>query len=1089
MYGRNIDFKPGSDYEFYTLSDIRMNAKDFDIEFPNLLVANSDDPWIELDTSIPVSTIVLDVEGISENTVAQIFYYNNETGFQPDQNEIIKLRQGTNFVQLQGREAEAARYFRLDLTDKALTKIKLEDIILCSYTIFPITFWIIVGVMFLTLAAALFCLIYKRDRISELITKNVIKHGEYRVGQVILLALVSISIFLIYFRIFYSGYQYVYYDIGGGDEPQAYFPILVSYISKLANGEFSFWNFNNGLGTSSIGFFFLIQNPFLLLTIIAGVLFGIHTINFMVFIAQVLNILTCSLLCYRYLSNFRATTASRVAASYLLAFNSFIVLYSQHYVHAHFSFYLLLMLILIEEIIKSEHFNRYYVVFALEIFILAAGYFYLCYMICLFAFPYFIIRLLYTSSSKDRTAAIKKLGFVISFGLVGGILSSPLMLPQLSDILFNSTRVASDQGIIQKCIGFLTTPYKAEALKTIFYRLLSSNLQGSGNDFFGSMGDLNSDYYVAPELFYSMFILLFVVVYFITLRKRSNSKKETILNIISGLLIVFIIFNRLGSAAFNGFVMPFGRYTFLIMPVLAYISMIAIDELKDLTKFELAAALGVLVLSFALILMQLGELKENGIDKLSVFVFINLILIILAAVLLIANDRKIISAACFPAAFFVLLFANTVIESNITVNERVLCSFSEDLTDEDDTDTQDSLDYIRQSDSGMYRTEKDFYDLIYYNDAMFQDYYGVSTYNSTLNGNVKEFYRQYCNPAINYYGYDSFWYSFMNVSNDIVQNSLIGVKYIISDNYYYPDGIYNRVYENSTKKVYENPYADGFGHFFTKAINKSEIGDADYIGRLDVISQAVVLEDGVPITAGSHVSYEELENSINKSECIDMDTLYDSMLFNNCTGELNDDIITLSSEIADGEESFYNIDAYLDLTSDINSDSQREHYLEFESDIDYLSYINICFITDNVSELLKPYYFRGGPGDGWQQAKILIPEGTTHIAIKSSEKTINIRNLRVESDDNSILPVNSTLKVIRENDSELSGSITVDESGYLFMPIPYETGWTAEIDGANTELLRADSGFMAVALSEGEHSFSFSYRYPVIETINRLMGI
>ena len=67
------------------------------------------------------------------------------------------------------------------------------------------------------------------------------------------------------------------------------------------------------------------------------------------------------------------------------------------------------------------------------------------------------------------------------------------------------------------------------------------------------------------------------------------------------------------------------------------------------------------------------------------------------------------------------------------------------------------------------------------------------------------------------------------------------------------------------------------------------------------------------------------------------------------------------------------------------------------------------------------------------------------------------------------------------NDSVLSGTVNAAQDGYLFLPVPYENGWSAVVDGKETPILRADIGFMSIPVSEGEHSFTFTYRQPYMQ--------
>ena len=51
---------------------------------------------------------------------------------------------------------------------------------------------------------------------------------------------------------------------------------------------------------------------------------------------------------------------------------------------------------------------------------------------------------------------------------------------------------------------------------------------------------------------------------------------------------------------------------------------------------------------------------------------------------------------------------------------------------------------------------------------------------------------------------------------------------------------------------------------------------------------------------------------------------------------------------------------------------------------------------------------------------------------------------------------------------------------YLVMRIPYDTGWSATVDGQDTDLLKADLGFMALKLSPGTHLIELHYATPLL---------
>ena len=59
----------------------------------------------------------------------------------------------------------------------------------------------------------------------------------------------------------------------------------------------------------------------------------------------------------------------------------------------------------------------------------------------------------------------------------------------------------------------------------------------------------------------------------------------------------------------------------------------------------------------------------------------------------------------------------------------------------------------------------------------------------------------------------------------------------------------------------------------------------------------------------------------------------------------------------------------------------------------------------------------------------------------------------------------------------------------LCMTIPYSSGWRAYIDGVETEILKADTMYMAVDVPEGTHQIEFYYCTPYLKKGAGLSGL
>lgn len=85
----------------------------------------------------------------------------------------------------------------------------------------------------------------------------------------------------------------------------------------------------------------------------------------------------------------------------------------------------------------------------------------------------------------------------------------------------------------------------------------------------------------------------------------------------------------------------------------------------------------------------------------------------------------------------------------------------------------------------------------------------------------------------------------------------------------------------------------------------------------------------------------------------------------------------------------------------------------------------------------------------------------TDLALLGSVKTISAyTGAQIAFDENT------------EKD-QISGTVTTENAGFLFLPIPYSNNVKAYVDGIKTDVLRANACFVCVPVGSGEHTFEF----------------
>ena len=70
---------------------------------------------------------------------------------------------------------------------------------------------------------------------------------------------------------------------------------------------------------------------------------------------------------------------------------------------------------------------------------------------------------------------------------------------------------------------------------------------------------------------------------------------------------------------------------------------------------------------------------------------------------------------------------------------------------------------------------------------------------------------------------------------------------------------------------------------------------------------------------------------------------------------------------------------------------------------------------------------------------------------------------------------------IKMQDNEFTGKISVSKDKALLLALPYSTGFTAYVDGKKTDIKQANTMYMAVELSKGEHEIRLTYCTPYLK--------
>lgn len=632
--------------------------------------------------------------------------------------------------------------------------------------------------------------------------------------------LLLISAVFIYHRFVFGDELWVFIDPDiGSDTFQQYLPHYHTVVNHIREGTFTFWDFNHGFGTNV--FNLNLFDPTLILIYALGVVFGPEHIAWYLVYMQVLRIVLAGLVFYYYLSCFSFSERTKCLIAYIYALNGFQMVWGQHYQFGMSVIYLPLLLLVTERCMRRQRFHPP-VVLAVWITTIYSAYRSYMMFVCL---GFYIFIRLFAMQKQPLKKNFRMLGILYGSMLLGIGMGAFTLLPTAYVFSGMSGRVVDRQYGLVEWLGRSFLPYERLHYKTLFYKLFSSYLEGLSkleNPKVLYTGLLN--YYEDPNVFCSTLFLILGCQYVCCIPRLFASKKQKILHYgLLGVLGFCLMFPFCGLAM-NGFTDTSNRHMFVMIP---FFCLIMAKMLNDLERKRIFSYLG---FGAALLLILFVFVR-----KYPAIVFLshkrNLLILSITGILMAAallclakcqkqNFQKIIGALLFG---FVIV--NMVSEGYTSTLERLTLrknntEYFEALYNQD---TQDALAWLREHDPEFYRVEKDFDAGSVCLDSLVQNYRGTSTYNSTMNQNIKRF------TAILY---PDFWYNdlahyrFRMIEKGQPFADLCGVRYLLSrngdkDDPYDKSG-YRPIQKFGEIQIYENKNATSLGRFYADTVTYSE---------------------------------------------------------------------------------------------------------------------------------------------------------------------------------------------------------------------------------------------------------------------------
>ncbi|RPA63629.1 hypothetical protein EF384_01535 [Aerococcus agrisoli] len=552
-----------------------------------------------------------------------------------------------------------------------------------------------------------------------------------------------------------------------------------------------------------------------------------------------------------------------------------------------------------------------------------------------------------------------------------------------------------------------------------------------------------------PNIFIGSLPLIMAILFFF-------SKKIALSERLAALAVTVILLLSMNISAFNlvwhGLQYPIWypyRFSFVFSFFLLYIGY-QVYRLKP--SLSMKAALSLLVV-FA---MGCGYLLYR-IDE---FDYISATTVIITFILFVGIAALLIMAADFNKLIYGLLLVITASEvfANSVITIASISYLKEDDFAAYISETKPLVSEYAPGEDEFYRMTKTFQRTK--NDAMQLGYYDLNHFNSTLERNTTQLFKQLGFPMSD--GFTNY------TTGTLLTDALFGVKYYFSLTPFASDqgslsdratstradlGLYDVTEVTDQMLVHENPNALSLGYMVNQEITDVDASDVNPIYLQDELLNVLL---GQGPTDGVSLDQFEIANfaSIDLFHVSSQDeSVVNTAYTRDDTGE--DSFIDIHINVKTNQSYYITVPSYLD-------DEEVKYYLDGE-ELDYdssyqsIQVFNIASDDQNTEKVFTIQLLEDETTLSDVNLYTLDP-----TIIETMSEDLSAGNLQLDTFDN----------------ASFSGTVTVDDpSEYLMLTIPYAKGWHASVNGEAVDTIELlNGGFMGIQFPKaGTYDISFYY--------------
>ena len=810
-----------------------------------------------------------------------------------------------------------------------------------------------------------------------------------------------------------------------------YGPLFAELYDRIFAGKGLAYSWTSGLGSCFLGNYFnYLSSPIGAIVVFFGHKHVPEAIGAMVLIKAALSAGTFT---YYLKRSQRSHTILSASFGVLYAFCAYMLAYYWNVMWLDAMVLLPLILLGIERIIRYGKPWLYFCALALSMF----SNYYMTYMLCLFAVIYFLYDYFAHFRFKSRlpgAAGEARKGLRVLSGSRFWRSGSMFALSSLAAGCLMAAALIPTYLVLQNCSATGSTfPTDAKSYFTFFdffanhYSGLTTTIRSSGDD-------------VLPNVYCGALTILLAPLYFFT---KSISKKEKVATVL--LLGMFYVSFSVNDFNFiwHGFHFPNDlpyrfsfMYSFLLL-VMAYKTLL---RLREFSSRQIAVA-GIALIAFLFIVQ---DIKSKNVTDLTVYASIFYLLVYVLLLTMFKSNKS--AAASLAVLLCVFICSEAIVCDTQSFPNTVTRSSYEDDYD-DFRVLKEKLDTIEQDE--YYRMELTY--LRTRMDNCWFGYNGVSTFSSMTYENLAKLEAQLgmMSNRINSYTYNPQTpvYNMIHSLRYVVNNTTPNV---ISDSHYTQVADFGKYTAYSVKETLPLGFLthSALEYWDTSSANPFDV-------QQDFFSLATNVNDELFSPLG--VAYVNYNNVDPFTEDLSGNSFY----------------FQKTDRSADSDAS---------ATFTLQAPKDKNIYIFFQADGASAKDITVNSVEGSYARNVSQNSILDlGKFDEGEAVNVTIPfereNGYVYFYAYTLNEKVFQKGYQVLSDGG--------MTVTAHTDTQIDGSFSAKERGILYTSIPFDTGWSVEIDGEpvpETDLVKIGDALLGVRVRRGNHDISFKYQIPGMHT-------